>query len=123
MMARVLVLLALLVGIAQAGDFDPPTPRITLLKPARQLELAPGGQARVEMMGSNLELFRYGQVMREKQNQRAFKVRLEDPSSAGAMRALTVEVGPDAAPGVYELRLFTPLTSVALPLELTVVVP
>ncbi len=123
MVSRVLVLLALLVGIAQAGDFDPPTPRITLLKPARQLELSPGSQARVEMMGSNLELFRYGQVMRERQNQRAFKVRLEDPSSAGAMRSLTVEVGPDAAPGVYELRLFTPLTSVALPLELTVVVP
>ncbi|GMU52750.1 MAG: hypothetical protein AMXMBFR33_18960 [Candidatus Xenobia bacterium] len=123
MVPRILVLLALLVGIVQAGDFDPPTPRITLLKPARELELAPGGQARVQMMGSNLELFRYGQVMREKQNQRAFKVHLEEPSSAGAMRSLTVEAGPDAAPGAYELRLFTPLTSVALPLELTVVGP
>ncbi len=123
MVGRVLLFLAILVAVVQAGDFDPPTPRITLLKPARELALVPGSQARVEMMGSNLELFRYGQVMHEKQNQRAFKVRLEDPSSAGAMRALTVEAGPDAAPGVYELRLFTPLTSVALPLELSVEVP
>lgn len=119
----ILVLLFVLCSFALAGDFDPPTPRLSVLKPARKLDLAPGGQARLEMMGANLELFRYGQVVRAKQNIRLFQVRLADPSRDGTLRSLTVEAAPEAEPGLYELRLFTPRTSVTVPVDVWVTAP
>jgi hypothetical protein len=115
--------LIFLVAAARAGDFDPPTPRLSVLKPAHKLEVPAGGQARLEMMGSNLELFRYGQILQNKQNLHAFRVQLSEPSQDGTLRALTIDAPPDAAPGLYELRLFTPRTNLVVPVDVRVVAP
>ncbi len=113
----------LLFLVARAGDFDPPTPRLTVLKPAHKLELPSGGQAKLEMMGTNLELFRYGQILLAKQNIRSFRVKLSEPSPDGTLRSLTIEADAAAEPGTYELKLFTPMTSVVVPLDVRVVAP
>lgn len=120
---QVKLLILLLAALSRAGDFDPPTPRLTVLKPAHRLELTVGGQARLEMMGSNLELFRYGQVLLNKQNMREFRVKLTEPSPDGTLRSLTIEAPLDAQPGLYELRLFTPRTNLVVPVDLRVVAP
>lgn len=108
---KLLALLIWLCAIARGGDFDPPVPKITLLKPAHKLEVAAGSQAELGMLGTNLELFRYGQVELDKRKIRSFRVRLAEPSRDGTLRTLLVEADSDTEPGLYELRLFTSQTS------------
>ncbi|MEW6280249.1 MAG: hypothetical protein AB1758_16595 [Candidatus Eremiobacterota bacterium] len=110
------MLLALLTGIALAQ----PLPRLTLLKPDKVVEVSPGGSATVEMMGVNLELFRYGQVMEERRRLREFTVELSEPSNDGSRRSVTLRASAATRPGVYELRLFTPTEHLVVPLEVQV---